>query len=309
MKDYKQASNDAKRYIEGRMSGDIRSLKTPWPTLNKAGIDGLEWGTVNIIGAMSGVGKTALMNELVFAVDDLNPFDDIAVCFFTMEMAAARIIERMISRELGIAVKDIHTSGEETLKKIKENIIPKHDKLDIRFVEKMYTIGKIKEIIQAFCSKRLDKKCLIVYDHSLLVRRLPKQTERDALVNFGKELLMLKKQFPNSQYMILSQLNRAIEMPERIRNKQLHYPMKSDIFGSDSLWQASDTALVMHDPHRLNIVEYGPLRFPTKGVLFGHLLKVREGRLGMFVVKNEAKFNRFPQLTKAEKIAYGFYKK
>lgn len=306
IKSYKQASSEEKVYMSGRLTGEIQSMITPWSRLNRAGIDGLEWGTVNLIGAMSGVGKTALVNNLVFAVHDLNPTQTICVLFFTVEMAARRLIARMISFEMRIPVKELYHVDAEMHQRINEVIIPKHEGLDIRYVEKMFSVRKIVEIIQAFCEKRLDKQCLIVYDHSLLIRRKPGESERETIVDFGMELLMLKKQFPNSMYIVLSQLNRSIETTERIKNKTLHFPMKSDIFGSDGLWHASDVVMVMHDPSRLNIRNYGPKDYPTDGLLFAHLLKVREGKPGIFIVKNESKFNRFPELSRSQLTQMGF---
>lgn len=308
IKTYTEAAQEERNYIIGRMSGDIKSMLTPWKRLNKAGIEGLEWGTVNIVAAMSGVGKTALVNELVFKCHELNPTQIISVLFFTIEMASRRLVARMISMEIGMPVKDIYKGDDALRERIETEILPKYRNKDIKYVEKMYSVKKIADIIKAFCSKRLDKQCLIVYDHSLLVRRAPGESERDALVNLGKELLMLKKQFPNSQYIIISQVNRSIEMPERIRNKQLHFPMKSDIFGSDALWHASDVVLFIHDPRRLNIKQYGPKNYPTDGYLFAHLLKVREGRLGMFVIRNQAHVNHFPELSSTDLITNGFKK-
>lgn len=306
-KTYKQAAAEEKRYIRGRISGEIKSMKTPWNRLNKAGIDGLEWGTVNLIAAMSGVGKTALMNELVFSVHDLNQDQEIAVLFFTCEMPGRRLVSRMISHELSIPVKEIYKQPPEIQKRIEEEILPKHNERDIVYIEQIHTVEMIVEIIQKFCSNRLNqKKCLIIYDHSLLIRQVGNQNERTALVDLGKELLMLKKQFPDSQYMIISQMNRGIESTDRIRNKNMHFPMKSDIFGSDALWHASDVVLVMHDPSRLNISEYGPRKYPTKGLLYAHLLKVREGRTGFFVIKNHAHVNKFPECSRTDLTNYGF---
>ena len=156
-KTYNQAAAEEKRYMAGRMSGEIKSLLTPWKRLNKAGIDGLEWGTVNLIAAMSGVGKTALVNELVFACHDLNPDQEISVLFFTMEMPARRLISRMISKELGIPVKELYKNDPAIMKRVDEEIIPKHAERDIKYIETMYTVKKFREIVTSFCSKRLDE--------------------------------------------------------------------------------------------------------------------------------------------------------
>lgn len=306
MKTYRQAVREEIDYLNGRLDGSVKSLRTPWKRLNNSGIDGLEWGTINIIAAMSGVGKSSWANELVFSTQMLNDYK-ISVLFFTMEMPARRLISRMISKELKIPVKDLYKSSSDVKSKAKD-ILKKYEKMDIFYVEKIMSVPRIVETITRFCTKRADEHCLIVYDHTLLIKRQSGMSERESLVELGMQLLMLKKQFPLSQYFLVSQLNRDIESSDRIKNLTLQYPMKKDIFGSDALWQAADTALVLHNPSFLNIQVYGPNKFPTKGLLFAHLLKVREGRPGMFVIKNNARINSFPELTVSELIEYGFKK-
>jgi replicative DNA helicase len=56
----------------------------------------------------------------------------------------------------------------------------------------------------------------------------------------------------------LSQLNRNIEEVSRINNPQNHFPLRNDLFGSDSLYHASDYVMVLHSPEMLNIKQYGP---------------------------------------------------
>lgn len=306
LKSYRQAASEERTYLRGRISGDIKSMITPWKSLNRAGIEGLEWGTVNLLGAMSGVGKTAIINELVFSCHELNPEQEISVLFFTPEMAARRLISRMVSRELHMPVKDIYKGDEDLIKKVETEILPKYKDRDIQYVEYVHTVETIVEIIKTFCKQRIGKNCLIIYDHSLLIKKEPGESERATLVALGTQLLSLKKQFPESQYIVLSQLNRDIERPERIRDKMLHYPKKSDIFGSDGFWHASDIAMVLHNPSALNITQYGPHKYPTGGYLFAHLLKVREGKPGMFVISNQAHVNRFPQLSVGQLTAQGF---
>ena len=306
MKSIQKAYQEEIDYISGRMNGTIRSMKTRWKRLNAAGIDGLEYGTINIIAAMSGVGKTTLANQLVFDAINLNKEDDIAVLFFTVEMSARRLISRYISSQLSIPVKDIYKSPPEIQDKIKKEIAPTITDFDIVYEEGMYSPAKIIQKIREFCKARIDKKCIIIYDHSLLIRRSAGQSERDALIDLSMQCNMAKKVFPNSIFFIVSQLNRDIETPERIAKKQLHYPKKSDIFGSDALFQIADVVLVLHDPAKLHIKRYGPEELPVKGLVYAHLLKVREGKPGNFVLKNHAHINKFPELTLTELTQYGF---
>jgi len=61
------------KYVEKRMSGKIKSLRTPWEGLNRAGIAGLEWGSMLTVGARPGAGKTMLASQLLRESHRLNP--------------------------------------------------------------------------------------------------------------------------------------------------------------------------------------------------------------------------------------------
>ena len=73
----------------------------------------------------------------------------------------------------------------------------------------------------------------------------------------------------------ITQMNRNIEASERINNSGLHYPMRSDISTSDSLFQASDYVIVIHRPEILGITAYGVRNLPTKEYIYMHFLKKR----------------------------------
>ena len=87
-------------------------------------------------------------------------------------------------------------------------------------------------------------------------------------------------------------MNRNIEDPSRINNMLLHYPMRSDLSSSDSIFQASDYVLVIHRPETLNIQEYGPNRLPTKNKVYIHLLKNRDaGKPCILEFENDLAYN------------------
>lgn len=87
-------------------------------------------------------------------------------------------------------------------------------------------------------------------------------------------------------------MNRRIEEPERINNPASHYPMRSDLSSSDSIFQASDYVLVIHRPEILGITEYGPNRLPTYNKVYIHILKNRDaGKPCILEFENDLAFN------------------
>ena len=83
-----------------------------------------------------------------------------------------------------------------------------------------------------------------------------------------------------------------IQSSERMVNPSMHFPMRKDVFGGDSLFQASDYVIVIHRPELLQLEMYGPKNWPVKDLIYMHFLKVREGEPGILVFKNNLKYNR-----------------
>ena len=87
-------------------------------------------------------------------------------------------------------------------------------------------------------------------------------------------------------------MNRNIEAPERINNNSNHFPMRSDISSSDSIFQASDYVIVIHRPELLGITEYGPNRWPVNNKVYMHILKNRDaGKPAILEFENDLMFN------------------
>jgi len=291
------------QYLQDRKEGKIKTLRTPWKKVNQANFNGLEWGTITTLGGMSGSGKTTMVNQLVTELDKYNKNEEIHVLFFTIEMEARKVVGRSFSNMMEVSVQELNTKlHDKQLDMIKEKIGPSLSKKNITYIQIAETPEVTAKQIAEFISVRMDKKVLVVYDHSLLPKRSASYNERESLIRLYTELNTLKKRFKNSQYLVLSQLNRNIEEDSyRLTKKSLHYPKKSDFFGSDAAYQFSDLVMVIHNPHRLGIDCYGPNSLPTKGYLFIHMLKIREGQSGrVTVVKDSLKYNKIASLTKEE---------
>ena len=51
--------------MKGRKEGTITSVKTPWPKLNDATVNGFEWHSMIVVGGRPGAGKTAVKEQIV----------------------------------------------------------------------------------------------------------------------------------------------------------------------------------------------------------------------------------------------------
>ena len=298
----KDAARQELRYIKGRLDGNIKSLKTPWLSFNKAGMDGIEWGSIITIAGMSGSGKTAILNELETGLFDMNPNENFAVLSFNFEMIARRLVGRKISKGLKKTVKQIYSAdliqreknitAEEYAKAVEytKEIIDR----PVWYVDIPGTVQEIKNTIEYFgiqMPENLERGILVTLDHSVLVKKFGEQNQLETLYELAAMFNEMKKKIKSS-YVIVSQLNRNIENTERIQNKNLHYPQKSDVFGADALYQYSDVFMVTHRPEMLNLKTYGQLDLPVEGLIYWHYLKTRDGDPAVSKMRNLLHINQ-----------------
>lgn len=301
----KQAAHEAATYIDDRRHGRIISLKTPWSKYNKISMGGIEWFTMHTIAGPSGSGKTAILNQLETQLIELNPQEDFDILSFNFEMLARNLVARKFSKATGKTVKDIFSADEalsdEDFAKIKSTQ-RKVEKMPIYYVDEAGTVEDILKTIAHFGEKKgKDRGLLVTLDHTILVNGKMGELERIILVELAKMFKRAIKHFAkmgkNFSVILLSQMNRDIEQLERMGEPGVqNYPKKRDIFGGDALYQMSDVVLVTMNPYQMGLEAYGPSSWPTKGRLYWHFIKVREGEAMIAAMKNKLALNTVEDL-------------
>lgn len=287
-------------YLNGRRLGQIRSIQTPWPKVNDALTAGFEWNTITVIGGRPASGKTAIAEQIVKEAFPLNPTEDFRVLQFQLEMLARTSAIRQYSSVLGKSYK--YLCSAEAIKLTKEDLerCHEHAKKSVQYpidvVEDAPTIEEFKEIVHDYMMAHIKDgeftKTIITIDHSLLFRKAPaEKNKNDMLNNLGEALTYLKRKYP-VMFIVLSQLNRNIDHPDRSEDgKYGNYILESDIFGADALLQHADTVIGINRPGKQKIRFYGPDRFIIEDdkVLVLHFLKCRNGdtRLSFFKAEFE----------------------
>jgi len=287
------------KYIDQRRKGNIRSLKTRWRKFNDLCMGGIEPNVIYTIAGISGSGKSAFTNSLESDLFDYNKKEDFIVLSFNFEMLASKQIGRKLSYKLNKTTQELYSGkSEEKLKQEEyEKIVEEAKKIKeypIYYVDTPGTVDQIRQTILDFSEKFKDKWLIIILDHTLLTRGKESQKEREILSNLQYMFMEIKKYNKNT-IIQLSQMNREIEAKERITNNTMHFPVRRDIFGGDSVFQASDYLMVLHRPEVLNINSYGPEGWPVKDLVYMHFLKIREGSPGIIVFKNDLKYNKLEE--------------
>jgi replicative DNA helicase len=275
---------------------------------------GIEPNTIYSIAGISGSGKSSFLNSLETDIYDLNKEVDFVVLSFNFEMLSSRQIGRKLSYKLSKTTSELYAGTNSTLtekdistiKRVGEDL----KKYPIYFVDVPGTVEQIKNTIYSFMNEPFakDKWLVVMLDHTLLTRGKEGDREREVLSELQRFWMELKK-VGKTTILQLSQLNRNIEASERINNPTLHFPMRNDLFGSESVYQASDYVLIMHRPEILQIKAYGPQAWPTENLIYLHLLKNREGELKIMSFVNNLKYNRIDEtepVIKDGKVSFNF---
>lgn len=311
-KDQKQGFLDSLVYLKGRKDGHIRSLKTPWEKFNDATTDGLEWHSMTVIGGRPGSGKTLIKDQIVREAFVLNPDEQFRVLEFQFEMLARTSAIREFSSVLGKSYKYL-CSADGQLSNDDLAVCYEHAKervkIPIDIVEEPITVNELKEVIVDYMNFHATKddegkfeftKTIVTLDHSLLLKKAPFEKDKfDTLYNLGEAITELKRRFPIA-FIILTQLNRGIDNPERNEDgKYGNYILESDIFGSDALLQHADTLIGINRPAKQKIRFYGPDRYMIENdrVLVLHFLKCRNGDNRMSFFKAEFERMRISEMT------------
>lgn len=172
-------------------------------------------------------------------------------------------------------------------------------KFPVYYVDRPGTVDEIRQTIISFknLEEMKNKWLIVILDHTLLVRGNSTNNEREIIASLQRMFMEIKK-YGKTTIIQLSQLNRAIEDKDRINNPSMHYPMRSDVYGSDTIFQTSDYVIVLHRPEILGIedMNYGPKKLPVKNIIYAHILKNREGEPKILSFENNLKYNRIDEV-------------
>jgi replicative DNA helicase len=314
-KSQSEAYTEALSYVYDRQQGNVGSFKTPWSKLNEAGVNGLEWQSMIVVGGRPGTGKTLIKDQMVREASNLNKGENIKILEFSFEMVARASKVREFCAVLEKPYKYVASAYEkeklskedlQTLVNYKKTMDAK-DQFNVDIVENPCTVEQFKTIVKTYMekhstitkttsadgkqvSKRHFVNTIITIDHSLLFKTgANERTKTDMLYNLGEAITLLKRKYPII-CIVLSQLGRHVESPERAVNGTYgNYVLENDLFGGDALMQHADMVVGVNRPAKRNITAYGPSKFiiADESVLVWHFLKCRSGDTGLSFFKAE----------------------
>lgn len=321
-KSHRQHYSDALKYMKGKQDGSILVFKTPWQKFNDATMQGLEFNTITLIGARPASGKTLLVDQLVREGFALNPGLSMRVLQFQLEMFGRTTKLREFSAVTMKSYKHLCSAEEESVV-VSDHIIDicrKHAaqaaKYPIDVIDEAVTVAQFRlEIIEymeehAVTIQKKNKEgeivdvkhytnTVVTLDHSVLIKKVKEEaSKQEMLANLGEVCTELKKKYPIA-FILLTQLNRETDKPERNENgKYGNHILESDIYGGDGLLQHADIVVGINKPAKRKIKFYGPERFiiDDPETLVFHWIKSRNGDTGLSFFKAEFQHMRIDEM-------------
>lgn len=306
LKTLKDINQEVIDKINHERSGKQLGLKCRFPRLNIAVGKYFRFGQVYSINGLSGHGKSAMLNILLqdFKNEYINKefHLPLVVCHNSFEMLPVDEVIRSVSGKLDMShsyllsseIKDdakYNTISDQEVAMIREALSQEEDLDHYYFEEPTTTIGILKNVKKSieFFQEKYNTTAVpavvVAIDHTLLVEPLEKKDSvLDTMTRLAKLAIFLKKR----GYMVffIGQLNNEIERPERIKNPDLHYPMKSDIYAQAQLFNACDVVATIHQPELLGIQYYGKNKYLTHLLVHFQLIKNRFGKVGSIWLQN-----------------------
>jgi replicative DNA helicase len=308
-------------YMRGRKSGEIKSFRTPWHKVNDAGTDGFEFHTIVVVGGRPGSGKTLMIDQIIREGIEINKDVPFRALQFQFEMTNRASALREYSSAIGRSYKYLCSAdgvlSEEDLNRCIAYAEKAKD-YPIDVIDEPYTVLEIENIIKDYMKAHAimqDGKfvrytnTVITLDHSVLVKKAPyEKDDTEMLYNLGAALTRLKKKYPIC-FIILTQLNRSIENPERCENgKYSNHVTTADVFGADSLLMHCDMLIALDRPALRKIKFYGPDKYiiDDEGIIVFHFLKCRNGDPRMSFFKANFKAMRIEDARTPDKKPASF---
>lgn len=298
------AANQALEYIDGRRKGTIKSLKTSHEKLNQQTLGGFEWNKIVTLAGLSGSGKSMILEQWKRDFVDLNPEQDFEILSFEFEMLGRDQVARSISGKMNLTTKELFSGNnnkisDDQFKQIQNVVNSSIIKYPIYYIDELGDVDQVRETIMSFVKDKQifekNKSLVVTLDHVLLIKEKRSDEELKKIKQLYDMCIELKKLFDHHNqkilFILLSQLNRDIEKNEnRILNNKLHYPQKTDLFGSSHIFFSSDIVIVSHRPAKIPGINWYGLPFgdaypkglptkcpenPDRDMIYWHVLKNR----------------------------------
>lgn len=278
-------------------TGEKKLLKTGLECID-CHIGGLLAGDVCVISGNPGSGKSEKLYKTIDSLlsKEVNPDSDKYVSLeYSLEMAMLNKMLRATNTLLNKKKSEILSTEFTDYERAKVNEYYKTLKDNRRYVvQKPLTPEEFYDESKKFCEEHSDKEAIIISaDHLLLYSGADKQKVLEKIIEFVN---LLKLEFNNVYFILLSQLNRAYNAVIKESSNEM-IPTNSQLYGSSFMEQIASYIIILVNPYKLGVNQYlkvspdryeylsefygekdakGKVSFNTLGNLWSFVTKTRE---------------------------------
>lgn len=218
---------------------NIDALGTPWHDLDACLNGGLRPGTLTVIGARPGVGKSVMAGNLcTYAAQG-----GTGSLFISLEMPREEVTDRIIS-----ALARVHYSNilrrkltDQDMDRV-QNAVDKLEGLPLHVMDQPYiTLTRIRSLARTTARAPYGLGLLVVDYLQLIQPSDTRVSRQEQVAGFSRGLKLLAKEL-RIPVVALAQLNRG---PEQRSDRK---PTLSDLRESGGIEQDADTVILLHRP-------------------------------------------------------------
>lgn len=279
-KSMKETIDEANAYVKNAREGNRIVFPNKFHRYTKQLMGGWQPGKMYTYGGRPGSGKSQVTNQLLFDTLDLAKASGhkMIVFYWSFEMPGYQQLIRIASGDLGQDVYDLIQESTDQRPYIKfQEVLNKFKHYPIYFYNIPTSLTLFKGKINQFCINNPDVTVINLIDHTRLFAGGNKD-EMQRIADVTKALMETQSKY-GTITVLLSQLNRQIESNDRANTQ--YQPMLSDLFGSDAVGQDSHVVTIINRPHDMYGIEETYCGENPRGLMALHIVKNREGQLGM----------------------------
>lgn len=269
------------RIVSKGKSGERKVYPTAFLKFNRQLLGGWQPGKLYVIGGRPGSGKSALSNQLIFdTLDHKKNLDKLIVLYWSFEMPGYQHIlrtasfktKKSMSELLSVDTELADTHFSEFCKAVSD-----YKNYPIYFNNRAGTVDHVMKICRRISALNPNKTILNLFDHSRLFKG-NEDNELKRLTHLSHECIHLGLD-TGCINIVISQLNREIEKEHRAADQ--YKPLLSDLFGADSIGQDAHVVMIINRPFDMYGLTQPYNGLDPKGLLALHIVKNRDGHLGM----------------------------
>jgi len=297
-----QVAQEGIDFLDQIRNGTAKFIFTSSAKLNEA-TGGFRPSDNIVIAARPGVGKSTTANMIIRDCFNplINPDLKVIVAYFSLEMPGYQQFYRDASSRLKITVKQLTNVKEPINDDVYEAIKAfalEFSQHPLYYRDVGVTVDKYMELSSSLQKKYPDFLLLKIFDHTRLASS-NHRSEEERITSLMHRSRLYDNEH-SSISLFLSQMNRNIESGKDRSKTGQDPPVLSDIFGSDAVGQYANLVIALHRPEMYNIKEY--LGFATNDMIFAHILKQRDGYVGVLPWKHDLKNNRIGDLAEQNQL-------